>query len=135
MCPNGSKMSPGTWCLSNFKLVDLGLVMYATDYDDRAPMRDGWMDLADPYVKNQQLYHCPEVHGEGLYGYAMDSNVRSTLVKPETTPFVYDSMNLGRSASDPFTSLPNPGRHGGRNVVGFVDGHANKIRNPEETTP
>jgi prepilin-type processing-associated H-X9-DG protein len=39
----------------------------------------------------------------------------------------YDSTNLIRSASDAESSLPNPGRHAGRNNVSYADGHARSV--------
>lgn len=41
---------------------------------------------------------------------------------------IYDSINYGRNASDPKTSLPKPGRHKGVNVIAFADGHARAVK-------
>ncbi len=65
-----------TTCLSNFKQVNLGMMMYAQDYDENLPMvcvndspPDGtsgvtryWYPLEiNPYVKNKQIYRCPSI--------------------------------------------------------------------------
>jgi prepilin-type N-terminal cleavage/methylation domain-containing protein/prepilin-type processing-associated H-X9-DG protein len=66
-------------CLSNIKQLGTGLIMYAQDYDETLPLNDyvgnglvplaGWRDprAGDswasgiyPYVKNLQIYVCPE---------------------------------------------------------------------------
>src|SRR5207302_8702194 len=66
-------------CLSNMRQLGTGLTMYAQDYDETLPLNDyignglapliGWRDprAGDswcsgiyPYVKNAQIYVCPE---------------------------------------------------------------------------
>jgi prepilin-type N-terminal cleavage/methylation domain-containing protein/prepilin-type processing-associated H-X9-DG protein len=50
-------------CLSNLKQLQLGLIMYASDYDNTFPCYgsgvDVWQGLILPYVKNTQIYICP----------------------------------------------------------------------------
>ncbi len=56
-------------CQSNLKQIMTGVKMYAQDYDEQSmyyvwsQIRPGtwmtWMDMVNPYVKNQQLYMCP----------------------------------------------------------------------------
>jgi len=58
-------------CQSNLKQIGLGIQMYASDYDDRAPAGWTWCNhaiwnenvqypaLLQPYVKNWQLFACP----------------------------------------------------------------------------
>jgi prepilin-type N-terminal cleavage/methylation domain-containing protein len=67
-----------TSCLSNLKQLDLGVLMYAQDYDQRLPThradhavnflypdgvqmqyRGPWYVTIYPYIKNVQLYNCP----------------------------------------------------------------------------
>lgn len=58
-------------CLSNFKQVGLGLLMYLQDYDDSYPLNRfispitgaaiaNWKYMVLPYIKNIQVYECPE---------------------------------------------------------------------------
>jgi len=59
-------------CLSNTKQIGLGLQMYATDYDDRIVPNNNqvtgsasstwlaWPDFLQPYVKNDQIFVCPD---------------------------------------------------------------------------
>lgn len=60
-------------CYGNIKMLGLGLMQYAQDYDDTLPRAwfgrdDGpsdarvnykWMDAVLPYVKNTALFNCP----------------------------------------------------------------------------
>jgi len=60
-----------TSCLSNQKQIALGLIMYASDYDENLPGyyycavsgQDWplfmWFDATRPYVNNDQIYKCP----------------------------------------------------------------------------
>lgn len=127
-----SKMSSSTVCLSNLKHQALGNVMYAEDHDGRFPARDYWMDAIAPHVKNQGIFHDPEVE-KGSYGYAFNAALSKAKSppNPDKVPLVYDSVNPIRNASDPFTSPPAGGRHPKekptRNNVGYADGHAKRF--------
>ncbi len=52
-------------CLSNVKQLQLGLIMYASDNDNRYPLDSVgspamfWQSTLIPYVKNTQIYVCP----------------------------------------------------------------------------
>lgn len=125
-------------CLSNMKLLALAMRMYAEDCDERLPAGPGWMDATYPYTRNETLFVCPAVKTTGsgfVYGYAYNSVLaRTHLPKAsgsKVAPLLYDSSNLVRSAFDPVTSLANPPRHAGRNVIAFTDGHA-KAMTPRE---
>jgi len=104
--------------------------MYGTDHDDLAPLRDSWMDATEPYHMDATVEHCPDVKGDGLFGYAFNAGVKSLNNAGSTdaaTPLVYDSVNLAKNASDLATSMPQPGRHQGRDNVAYVDGHAKSV--------
>lgn len=130
-----TKTSPGITCQSQIKKLAMGVIMYTSDYDDRLPNRDSWMNAIHDYTKDAHLYTDPDIKAKGQHGYAFDSrlsNKNQTLVRhPDQHPLVYDSINLARNASDPFNSLPNPGRHEGRNSIGYLDGHAKRIALPK----
>jgi prepilin-type N-terminal cleavage/methylation domain-containing protein/prepilin-type processing-associated H-X9-DG protein len=62
-------------CLSNTKQLDLGVILYANDYDDvLMPLADPtntilWTDLEAPYVKSKELQVCPDDPGDAIsYG-------------------------------------------------------------------
>lgn len=62
-----------TVCRSNLKQLGLGMLQYAQDYDEYFPcgnggtisttMGLGWAGQLQPYVKNTQIFHCPEDNG------------------------------------------------------------------------
>jgi prepilin-type N-terminal cleavage/methylation domain-containing protein/prepilin-type processing-associated H-X9-DG protein len=79
-----------TTCLSNMKQWSLGTRMYLSDWDDTvvpcylysehpssgtlktgAPYLQWWMDLLDPYVKNDKVWYCP--NWNDIYTYGRDS--------------------------------------------------------------
>jgi prepilin-type processing-associated H-X9-DG protein len=128
--PAGGSPPPYNRCVGHVKQVALGVIMYSSDFDDKAPPRDAWMDVIDPYIKDKDLLMCPLVTENKMpgHGYAFNGLLGckdiAHMKDAATTPMIYDSINYARNASDPVNSLPNPGRHEGKNVVGYVDGHA-----------
>jgi len=69
-----------TTCLSNVKQLCLGTLMYAEDYDGRLPAvfwkepdgtRHNWVDVVEPYLKNNQIVKCPN-WPEYTYSYALN---------------------------------------------------------------
>ena len=61
-----------TACLSNEKQIGLGFIQYMQDYDEATPIwiagngeirNDGWAGRIYPYVKNKQVFHCPDDGG------------------------------------------------------------------------
>lgn len=57
-------------CISNSRQIGQSLLMYAQDFDERYPMAffgfsasrttTGWPTLAQPYIKNTQIFVCPD---------------------------------------------------------------------------
>lgn len=125
-------------CLSNVKQRSLALIMYAEDSGERFPMGVRWMDATASYLKQpsddqgfDRTLRCPAVFNLG-FGYAFNSGLsqEKSPSRPEATPLIYDSTQLGRNAVDRFTSLPRPARHEGRDNVADADGHAKSIKVP-----
>jgi prepilin-type processing-associated H-X9-DG protein len=119
-------------CLSNLKQIAMASFIYMSDYDDRFPHRDRWMNQISPQVKNEAIFHCPElkVSSPGSYGYSFNSGLSETdnvaTDDSPDKPYVFESLNLARNASDPFLSFPLDDHRGGplRRNVAFCDGHA-----------
>lgn len=116
-------------CMSNEKMMSLGLAQYAQDSDEIFPAAASWMDKTAVYVRNDSAYHCPSAsqRDPNKYGYAFNSQLDkrslATINSPNVTETIYDSTNLARDASDPVASLPTPTRHDGYNNIAYVDGH------------
>ncbi len=130
-CACGGESSKRAACVSNLKQQGLAMLMYANDWDNVLPHRDRWMDAVKAYTHNQSIFKDSEVKGEGLYGYSFNADLSEAntepLKNPEKVSMTYDSINLGRNASDRVNSLPVEGRHGGRNGMGYLDGHAKSV--------
>ncbi|HZH97813.1 MAG TPA: hypothetical protein VEX38_02475 [Fimbriimonadaceae bacterium] len=123
-------------CMSNLKQAAIGLALYMGDYDDRFPSRDSWMDATLPYTKMEDIYHAYELpQGVNGYGFAMNSKLdlrrADKIGLPEQFPMLYDSINLARNASDPFISLPTPGRHKGKNHIAHADSSVRAVRDSD----
>ena len=128
-----------TQCLSNLKQFATASSIYMADFDNHLMDRDKWMDVLLPYVKSTNVERCPAVweesgHDPHLYGYSFNSKLShvdgSRIARPEQVPLAYDSINLGRNASDPVTSLPDPPRiHLKRstNQMAYLDGHVKAL--------
>lgn len=127
----GYRASPTSVCRRHLKQVGLGLVQYASEFDERMPSRDAWMDALALYVKDERDLHCPSVP-KVAYGYAFNAALSHSstdkLDAPATSVVVYDSVNPLRNASDAVTSLPSPGRHRGEDMIGYADGHVRSKR-------
>ena len=54
-------------CLNNMKQIGLGMLQYLQDADDVYPPHyngpQKWPQMLDPYVKNDQVYQCPDRPG------------------------------------------------------------------------
>lgn len=127
---NGKEAAKRTVCLSNVKQQALGLILYQEDADGRYPARDAWMDATKRYARDREPFHHPGPNWESRYGYAFNARLSraKTPNSPETTILTYDSVNPIRNASDPVASLPSPGRHDGKNSVGYADGHVRWVK-------
>jgi hypothetical protein len=109
-------------CLSNVKQLCVGMMMYAQDYDQHFPITDTglsgasspvtWPTLLYPYVKNGQVYICPDSTEDGQsydpattphattgnpgVSYGMNDRLNQAGLKgvtsPRTTVALYDSL-------------------------------------------
>ena len=66
-------------CLSNNRQIGTAFTMYYDDYDGRLPLtvhqgEGTWVKQAQPYIKNTQIYHCPD-----------DKSANWTIPLPNTT--------------------------------------------------
>ncbi|HUS80581.1 MAG TPA: DUF1559 domain-containing protein [Armatimonadota bacterium] len=94
-------------CTSNLKQLDLALLQYAQDYDEKLPERYrsgfGQWCIAhlEPYMKNTQIGICPSVRSAGAYGYAQDYlNYRllGDIASPAETVMICDAAKVFNSS-------------------------------------
>lgn len=124
-----------TVCINNLKQIGLASVMYAGDNDERFQPAAHWSSVLKKYAKNDAIFACPVVRKENKdgFGYAFNASLSMKEVSEKlaaTTPLVYDSTSVAAESSDPLTSLPNPGRHNGSNIIAYADSHAKGIKAP-----
>jgi len=69
-----------TSCLSNIKQLSLSYLMYGSDYDNmccnvwQGWPRTQWMEVIYPYVKNLQVYNCPNSDQTFMLGLSIDDD-------------------------------------------------------------
>jgi len=122
-------------CLNRVRTVIRDLKLYADDNDDALPAASEWMDKIvnlDPFID-------PNLHDRSTlpaadYGYAYRDKAsgitESSIATPKIFALVFDSTMLQRNAHSEPTTLPKPGRHYGRNTIGFLDGHTKGLPMP-----
>lgn len=114
-------------CLSNVKQLALGTLMFAGDHD-RLPYASTWSDDIFPYVKNHQIFRCPNDESGAEVSYALVSRWSGAVLKDIPSPgeaiIIYEVQN-GQPAH----------RHNGGMNVGYADGHVKWLKElPAEVT-
>jgi prepilin-type N-terminal cleavage/methylation domain-containing protein/prepilin-type processing-associated H-X9-DG protein len=113
-----------TSCLSNLKQLDLGMLMYAQDYDETLPQwqwgrsyasgsgpakNNGttiWWNAIYPYVKNVQVYACPsqryqyDITQDGHWGWFTKPKNAADLANEGINP-VFLHAKIGYGANEP----------------------------------
>ncbi len=114
---------PSTQCLAQVKNIAMGLEIYLSDYS-RFPGQDRWCDTLDEYIKNRDVYRCPQAQARCGYAYntALDS-IWAIAVDPSRVTAVFDADGAW-NAHGGKELLPDFPRHGGGDNYGFPDGHA-----------
>ena len=152
-----------TSCASNLKQLGLGLLMYGSDYDEKTPrigrdiagggtVNDWWGNTTMPYVKNKQVYQCPDVdtftdnlqsncNGGGPYGGYMgtcavwyDGIALGKLGFPAETVLLTELHAAGCNRSGAGNCWwgrqddPTTARHNGGTNNAFADGHVKWVK-------
>jgi len=124
-----AKYYSGPACISNVRQIAGGFGMYAADNDDALPNSAHWMDsIQTGGWKGERGLHDEQALGTKVYGYAMRDSASELRISKVDAPdrFIidFDSNLLGRSAHSDLSTMPQPGRHHGRDNMGFLDGHS-----------
>ena len=116
-------------CSDRLKKLYSAIQNYAQSYDDTLPPADKWTTaITDPsqsYVAKEQSnwLDCP---ANGKFGFAMNDALSGKKLKDvadkEKTPLLYESASRNVDAHGNMTDAPNPGRHGGKNNILYMDG-------------
>jgi prepilin-type processing-associated H-X9-DG protein len=112
------------------KQLCMAAQLYAKDWG-KLPPAEGWVDALEPYLKNKALLHCPAAAAQPAVSYAFNRALAEMplvqLEKPARTILFYETASADPSPSGTGEDLPKPGRHGGRCVIGFADGHVEVV--------
>jgi prepilin-type processing-associated H-X9-DG protein len=121
------------YCLSNVKNLSLAVQMYVSDYDDVFPPAAAWCDTLLEYVRNEDVYRCPEAEElpcayafNAALGMAKDND----LARAAETIVIFES-DRGWNAAGGRALLPAEPRHLSGDNYGFADGHASWVGREE----
>ena len=115
-------------CPENLQQLYSALQFY-TDEWDALPPAERWMDAIQDKVPKDEYLRCPEVRAASpeKFGYAMNPALAGKPLRDipdrKATPLFYDSSELEKNARTGPDSIPQPGRHTGRNNILYADGH------------
>lgn len=133
-------LSASKRCTANVKMLALGALIYAQDYDERLAPVARWSHMIAPqhrnydgtrkkYAKNiENPLECPDSQPPAGYGMnaALGGIPLSNIVDSENTVLFFD-MNATSSSFSGGEKDVAWERHGKMPVMGFVDGHAKGI--------
>lgn len=122
-------------CQSNLKWIALSLLQYTQDYDEKLPPAKNWVDVLQPYAKNQQIFNCPALPKGARNGYAFNARL-SGVYEPDfldtsKTVSLYETTILKRNAYG--LGENRAFRHMGGANYAFADGHVTWF--PKTQTP
>lgn len=122
-------------CPDNLQSLYFALAQYV-DGNGALPPAEKWMENDEivSKVQKDEWLHCPAVSNrhDANFGYAYNDSIAGRKMNGKklgempnagSTPLLYDSTNLAKSAHDAVTTLPRPGRHAGKNEILYCDGH------------
>jgi len=116
-------------CMNHVKQINIALIMYANDNNDRFPPAEKWCDLLRPYTGGSTLmFQCPvEPGGRCAFSYnaSLANQKLSDIHLPMRTVLVFSSANGWNLSGGP--EMARAHKHGARTVtVGFADGHVER---------
>jgi prepilin-type processing-associated H-X9-DG protein len=107
-------------CMMNQKMLALGAMQFAQDWDDKFTFKaDKYPEALRPYLRNDQILHCPDDRS-GALSYTFNKNLENLLLariaQPAQTVMFYE----GKNGQLEF-------RHDNRASVCFADGHVELV--------
>ena len=124
-------------CVSNEKILALGVRMYCTDHTNYFPTAATWCDAIKPYVPLAQNFKCPSANPADQCDYAFNAaldGMDESKVDPQTV-MLFES-NGGWDAHGGSELMVTPARHqnGRIYVVAFADGSVQEVRQSQLDT-
>jgi len=118
-------------CLRNVKNISLAVQMYVADNDDHFPPAADWSDVLDEYLKNRDVFRCPQAGGgsgwDYVYNPLFSSRSMYDVADLANTVVIFES-DAGKNAAGGPELLPDEPRHLGGDNYGFADGHASWLK-------
>ena len=113
-------------CAANMKGLVMATRIYADDYEDKLPTADKWCDLLITYADVGENPFCCREQPEGSFSYALNKNITSMGVEPDTVLFF--ETDGGKNAAGGPEMLASQ-RHNGEGCnVAFADGSVLFVR-------
>ncbi len=111
-------------CNSNVKQIELGLVQYIQDHDERFPPKAAaYKDAVFPYIQSEEVLHCPS-DKDGPVDYSMNTNLQGISLDKISHPAEVVAVYEGRDQKPDF-------RHDGKAVIGYADGRVEEVTEAE----
>ncbi len=106
-------------CEGNFYSLAIAMEMYATDYDERYPPADRWVDLTQHYIRSAPTYRCPRDRSTARSSYGMNSAVSGMQMMsvPDDVVRLYETAHPGDNPHGSPDDVPFPPRHLGGNLT------------------
>jgi prepilin-type N-terminal cleavage/methylation domain-containing protein/prepilin-type processing-associated H-X9-DG protein len=122
-------------CLSYTKQLALATIMYASDYDETFPRVGDWYTAIEPYVKNRQIFLCPEdstANGRtGASGFKLSYGINGNVCGYTTTNVEAPATTLLEFDATVTSSTDGTGCAYVHNDVAnfsFCDGHTKALK-------
>lgn len=106
-------------CQSNLKQIALGVLQYTQDFDEFFPAANEWQEQIMPYVRNGDIYVCPDA-ADKTASYAFNKDVENLALGDIRAPAQIILMYEGKDRK--FEFRHQVGEEKLTNIV-FVDGH------------
>jgi hypothetical protein len=108
-------------CATVLKASFQACQLYALENNERLPDADRWID--EIMLQAGMMIQCDKV-SDGV-GLAYNTRYSGEIIPGETegvAPLIFDSTKMGRNEHDEVQSLPEPGRHDGKNNIMLASG-------------
>jgi prepilin-type processing-associated H-X9-DG protein len=126
----GMAQAKAIGCMNNMKQLALGIMMSASDNQERFPSSANWGDAIQKYVRAPGTFQCPASDKRQRSNYAFNALLSgvetSKLQAPATTVLLFESDAGWNASGGPELALKQK-RHGRTIVVAFADGHSEAV--------
>lgn len=113
-------------CLSNIKQMNVGIMQYTIDYDERLPIEsEALVESIYPYISNLSIWQCPsaEVFPSYRWNQSFSRRFLGDVPRPSEMVTMFESDDGINIAF----------RHRGQSNFGFFDGHAESLAHDPRT--